>query len=165
MKFQLPTILRKIRTGSASQSSHLALGKKGEILAGNYIVQHGYRIIATNFILPIGYSLSGRQITGEIDIIAYDESSEPYTLAFIEVKTRTSTDIAAPEAAVDLRKQRQIIRTSKFYRRLMAVEDEPYRYDVVSIVARQESEALISLFRGYFNENRFANSGLKSPRI
>ena len=37
----------------------------------------------------------------------------------------------APERAVDLRKQRQIARAARRYRRLMNVTGEVYRYDVV----------------------------------
>src|SRR5258706_5005004 len=114
---------------------HLALGEQGEQLALEYLKTQGYRIVLTNFTVPIGYSSNGRQITGEIDIVAYDETSTPFTLAFIEVKTRTRSDIAAPEAAVDARKQRQIVRAARLYRRLMYLENEPYRYDVVGILA------------------------------
>src|ERR1051326_4973967 len=98
------------RSGPTSQ--HLALGARGERLALEHLKQQGYRIAVTNFTAPIGYGLSGRAITGEIDIIAYDESTHPPTLAFIEVKTRTSAEVAAPEAAVNLRKQRQITRAA-----------------------------------------------------
>lgn len=133
-------------------NAHLELGEKGEELALNFLIQNGYRIVATNFTLPIGYSRKGRPISGEIDIVAYDESSMPFTLVFIEVKTRTSSDIAAPEAAVDWRKRRQIIRTARLYRRLMALRDEPFRYDVVSVIFKQENMPNIKLLRGYFSE-------------
>jgi putative endonuclease len=135
------------------------LGKKGERLAAHFLKRLSYRIVATNFVSPIGYSRNGRQVTGEIDIIAYDESSIPYTLVFIEIKTRTSAEIAAPQAAVDLRKQRQIVRTSRVYRRLMSVENEPYRYDVISIVLAHNQDAEVTLLRGYFSELKFERSG------
>lgn len=135
-----------------SRASHLLLGELGERLALDYLEHHGYRIIATNFVVPIGYSQTGRPITGEIDIIAYDETKLPFTLAFVEVKTRTRSDIATPEAAVDLRKQRRIIRAARRYRRLMRVGDEAYRYDVIGIVTLPNLEAEISHLRGYFAE-------------
>lgn len=141
----------------AARPSHLALGELGERMAVAYLEQHGYRLVATNFVAPLGYSRNGRPITGEIDIVAYDESAHPFTLAFIEVKTRTSAEIAAPEAAVDLRKQRQIVRTARIYRQLMKVEAEPYRYDVVSIVIAPQTEAAVVLLRGHFSEQRFAH--------
>ncbi len=142
----------------STRPTHLLLGEKGERLAADYLEQRGYRIVATNFTLPIGYSLQGRKITGEIDIVAYDETAKPFILTFIEVKTRTRTDIAAPETAVDRRKQRQIIRTARLYRRLMAVQEEPYRYDVVTVVAVPNEMLEFSLLRGFFTETRFARS-------
>ncbi len=141
-----------------SRAQHLILGAKGERLAVEHLEQQGYRIVATNFTLPIGYSLQGRQITGEIDIVAYDETTQPFVLTFIEVKTRTRTDIAAPEAAVDRRKQRQIIRTARLYRRLMAVQEEPFRYDVITVVAAPNATEEISLLRGFFSEELFTRS-------
>jgi putative endonuclease len=142
--------------------SHLALGEYGEQLVVDYLKRQGYRIVATNFTTPIGYSLQGRQVTGEVDIIAYDESARPSTLAFIEVKTRSSDEIAAPEAAVDIRKQRQIIRASRVYRRITAVLDEPYRYDVVSVMAKPNAEPEITLRRAYFSERRFSRSSWRA---
>ncbi len=138
-----------------SAPSHLELGERGEELANRFLIQNGYRIVTTNFVTPIGYSRNGRQITGEIDIIAYDVSSKPFVLAFVEVKTRRSAEIAAPQSAVDLRKQRQIVRTARVYRRLMAIEDEPFRYDVVSIIIRPVEKFEATLLRGYFSERRF----------
>lgn len=137
---------------------HLKLGKLGEETAVTYLEEQGYQIVATNFIVPLGYSLNGRQVTGEIDIIAYDKTLCPYVLTFVEVKTRTRSDIAAPETAVDLRKQRQIVRAARLYRRLMRTGTEPFRYDVVSILAEPAKKMNVSLLRNYFTEQRFAQS-------
>jgi len=138
--------------------AHLALGEYGERLVAKHLKRQGYRIVATNFITPIGHSRAGRLITGEIDIVAYDESARPFTLAFIEVKTRSSDEIASPEAAVDIRKQRQIIRAARVYRRIIEVSEEPYRYDVVSVVMQSSGEPGVTLRRGYFSEQRFGRS-------
>jgi len=153
----LSNFLRKFRKAEV-RASHLALGAYGERLAVEYLGREGYRIVATNFITPIGYSAAGRQITGEIDIVAYDESARPYTLAFIEVKTRSSDEIAAPEAAVDVRKQRQIIRAARVFRRITDVSNEPYRYDVVSVIAQPDVQPEITVRRGYFSEQRLSQS-------
>lgn len=155
---KLSFLLRRRSANNVARPAHLALGEWGERKAVAYLEQRGYRIVATNFVAPLGYSRKGRPITGEIDIVAYDESARPFTLAFIEVKTRTSTELAAPEAAVDLRKQRQIVRTARIYRQLLKVEAEPYRYDVVSIVIAPQTEAAVVLLRGHFSEQRFAQS-------
>jgi len=157
-------LLRKLRKDKA-RPSHLALGEYGERLVAEYLKRQGYRIVATNFITPIGHSRTGRQITGEIDIVAYDESVRPFTLAFIEVKTRSSDEIAAPETAVDIRKQRQIIRAARVYRRITEVSEEPYRYDVASVVIKPGAKPAVTLRRGYFSEQRFGQSGWRKRDI
>jgi putative endonuclease len=148
--------VRMARRGAAAP--HLEIGELGEKMAAGFLQDEGYRVVALNFTTPIGYSRTGRPLTGEIDIIAYDESSLPFTLAFIEVKTRTKTEIAAPESAVDRRKQRRIARAARIYRRLLAVENEPYRYDVVSIVITPNGEPRPTLLRGYFSERSFVEN-------
>ncbi len=73
--------------------------------------------------------------------------------------------MAAPEAAVNLRKQRQITRAARVYRRLLRLEGEPYRYDVVSVLATPEATAEITLRPDYFTEQRFRRSAWWSQRI
>jgi putative endonuclease len=139
-------------------AKHLAVGQFGEKLAAEYLAHTGYQLVASNFTTPIGYSLHGRSITGEIDLVAYDKTAQPFTLVFVEVKTRSSKEFAAPQAAVDLRKQRQIIKTARIYRRLLRVTEEPFRYDVVSILLHPKQTAEIELLRDYFSETTFARS-------
>lgn len=106
--------------------------------------------MAVNFRTPIGRGLGGRKVTAEIDILAYDGD----VLAFVEVKTRSSDDVVAPERAVDLRKQRQIARAARRYRRMMKVSEERYRYDVVTVIPRAGGYE-IELLRGYFDDGVF----------
>jgi putative endonuclease len=153
----LSNLLRKFRNEKA-RPSHLALGEYGERMVVDSLKRQGYRIVAVNFIAPIGHSRGGRQITGEIDIVAYDESARPFTLAFIEVKTRSSDEFAAPETAVDIRKQRQIIRAAYVYRRINEVSEEPYRFDVASVLVKPGVAPSVTLRRGYFSEQRFIRS-------
>lgn len=155
----LSNLLKKLRNEKEKpRPSHLALGEYGERLVAEYLKRQGYRIVAANFIAPIGHGKNGRQITGEVDIIAYDESTRPFTLVFIEVKTRSSDEIAQPETAVDIRKQRQIIRAARVYRRGAGVSGELYRYDVVSVVMKSGGAPVVTLRRGYFSERRFSRS-------
>lgn len=139
---------------SLQQAPHLALGARGEMLAAGFLRAEGYRLVATNFSAPIGRTEGGRMLQGEIDIIAYDETCDPPVLAFIEVKTRSGSEVASPLSAVDRRKQRRIIRTARLYRRLLRIADEPYRYDVVGIVYAKGAGPQIELRRGYFSERR-----------
>ena len=148
LKRQLP------KATDTARAAHLRLGERGEALALDYLKSHeGYEIVATNFRVPLGRSLTGQKLTGEIDIIAYDGA----TLCFVEVKTRSSDEFIAPERAVDLRKQRQIARAARRYRRLMNVTSEVYRYDVVTVIARAGG-AQIELLRSYFDDHIFQRS-------
>ena len=140
----------KKRLAKRERAAHLELGRRGEAAALAYLKRrHGYEIVATNFLVPLGRSLAGRKLTGEIDIVAYDGP----VLVFVEVKTRSSDEFAAPERAVDLRKQRQIARAARRYRRLMNVAGEVYRYDVVTVVAQGGER--VELLRGYFDDRVF----------
>jgi putative endonuclease len=137
-----------------AHAAHLALGERGERMALDYLTKYeGYQIVATNFLVPLGRGLRGQKQTAEIDVIAYDRN----VLAFVEVKTRTSDDLAAPDRAVDLRKQRQIARAARRYRQLMKVIEEPYRYDVVTVLPGENEDA-IELLRGYFDDRIFLRS-------
>lgn len=140
---------RRVAEGAA----HLALGERGEQLALNYLADKGYRIVATNFRVPLGRGFRGQKLNAEIDVVAYDGE----TLAFVEVKTRTSDCVASPERAVDLRKQRQIARAAKRYRQLMKVTHEPYRYDVVTLLL-EPGRREIELLRGHFDDGVFRRS-------
>ncbi|MFN0120320.1 MAG: YraN family protein [Blastocatellia bacterium] len=139
----------------SASMTNAQLGALGEQLALRYLEAHGYRLAVTNYTTPVGRSLTGRVVTGEIDIIAYDESGAEATLCFIEVKTRSTADIALPEAAVDLRKQRQIIRAARIYRRILQLNHEPFRYDVVTVLMQGTGPPRISLLRGQFSEAVF----------
>ena len=151
MIYGLKTILTR---GYARRAPHLELGERGERVALDYLTDYeGYRIVAINFRVPLGRGLHGQKLTAEIDVIAYDGD----TLAFVEVKTRTSADLAAPERAVDLKKQRQIARAARRYRQLMKVIEEPYRYDVVTVLPSAKGDD-IELLRGYFDDRVFQRS-------
>jgi putative endonuclease len=136
---------------------HLELGRRGEKLAAIFLESEGYRLVAANFTLPVGRNTRGAIVNGEIDIIAYDG----VTLCFVEVKTRTSDDFAAPEANVDRRKQRQITRTARAYRKMFGLVECDYRYDVVSVVLPKdngEGKSLspkIELLKNFWTDEKF----------
>ena len=127
-------------------SPALTLGKLGEAYAAAYLEQLGYRLVAANFTLPVGRNLRGVVVNAEIDIVAY----EAETLCFVEVKTRASDWFAPPHVNVDLRKRRQVARAARAYRRLFELENQPYRYDVVTVVLPPDSTAQIELIRNYW---------------
>lgn len=128
-----------------------ATGSRGERLAAEYIAREGYRIVLANFKAPIGRNSKGVQVTGEIDLIALDAD----TLCFIEVKTRRSEDFGGPLSAVDLRKQRQITRTARVYKRLFGLFEMKQRFDVVTVVFEKGLGPHIELHRNFWTESKF----------
>lgn len=127
------------------------LGIRGEALAADHLRANGYRIVLANFKVPVGRNSRGAQVTGEIDLIALDGE----TLVFIEVKTRRSDEFTPLTSNVDIRKQRQITRTAKVYRRIFNVWGMPYRFDVVSVLIPNHSEPEIEINKGFWHESQF----------
>ena len=128
-----------------------SLGELGENLAADFLVNDGYRLVISNFKVPVGRNSKGVQVTGEIDIIALDGE----TLVFIEVKTRRSDAFTPVITNVDTRKQRQIIRTAKVYRKIFNIREMPIRYDVVTVLVPKHAERTIELTKGFWNESKF----------
>ena len=127
-------------------SPGIELGQLGEAYAAAYLEQLGYRLVAANFTLPVGRNLRGAVVNAELDLIAYDQQ----TLCFIEVKTRASDWFAPPQANIDLRKRRQIARAARAYRELFELEDQSYRFDVVTVVLAAPEPPRVDLLRNYF---------------
>jgi putative endonuclease len=127
------------------------VGRIGEELAAEFLQKNGYRLVLANFKVPIGRNSRGVAVTGEIDLIALDEN----ILCFIEVKTRSSDEFASPFSAVDIRKQRQITRTARVYRKIFRLQTIKFRYDVVSVVLEKNTEPKIELVKNFWNESKF----------
>jgi len=136
---------------------HLALGRRGEELAAEHLRAAGYQLVARNFKLDVGRDRRGAPVQAELDLVA----CEGPTLCFVEVKTRASDWFAAPEANVDLRKQRQLARAARAYRRLFGLAGAPSRYDVVSVVLPppdadgRQPPPRVELLRGFFTDDKF----------
>ena len=122
-----------------------SLGQLGESYAAAYLDQLGYRLVAANFTLPVGRNLRGAIVNAEIDLIGYDGD----TLCFVEVKTRASDWFAPPQVNVDRRKRRQITRAARVYRQMLGLEDEPHRFDVVTVIMN-DTTPKIELLRNFF---------------
>src|SRR5262249_18906036 len=139
---------------------HFELGKFGEQLAIEHLERAGYRIVAANFSLPIGRNTRDVIVNAEIDVVAYDGT----TLCFIEVKTRASDDFAPPQANVDLRKRRQIARAARGYRRMFGLMKAGYRYDVVTVVTKPDSEEpRIELLKNFWTDEQLRKRNWHNP--
>lgn len=147
----------QVENNAAEIAPHLALGQRGEEFAAAFLERAGYALVAANFKLPVGRNLRGALVQAEIDLVAYEGD----VLCFVEVKTRASDWFAPPEQNVDRRKQRQITRAARAYRRTFGLTNIPYRYDVVSVVlphADADESApnpRIELLRNFWTEAKF----------
>jgi putative endonuclease len=114
------------------------LGRTGEDRAARFLVSRGYRILERNY--------STR--SGEIDLIALHLG----TVAFIEVKTRSSDAFGAPELAVNQRKQQRMIKAALGYIKLRKLHQVPCRFDVVAINTANEQQ--VELIQNAFEMDR-----------
>jgi len=103
-------------------ATHNELGKKGEIIAQEYLIEQGYHILKTNW----------RFGKAEIDIIAKKED----LIVVIEVKTRSSEHYGKPEIFVNKKKMKLLLEAINHY-----VEENNYeneiRFDIISIIINQ----------------------------
>ncbi len=110
---------------------------KREALARKLLKKNGFKILKRNHVSKYG----------EIDIIAYHKG----TISFVEVKTRQSEYFGSPELAVTREKRKRIIRTALNYLIINHVEDIDYRFDVVSILFKEDdNKPDIELFESAF---------------
>ena len=96
------------------------LGKEGEELARDHLLEKGYKILHRNW-------KSGKK---EIDIIAENKDF----VVFIEVKTRTDDYLMHPRHAVTSEKQKSIIYAADSYLKRYNINKES-RFDVISIIS------------------------------
>ena len=98
-------------------------GRDGETLAAAYLISKGARVIARN------WRPSRAGVRGEIDIIAQIGEF----LCFIEVKTRASDQMGAPQEAVGAAKQKQISRLALAYLSTQELAEVACRFDVIEV--------------------------------
>lgn len=94
------------------------LGADSEDRAANYLIERGYTLVTRRY----------RARRGELDLVALDGE----TLVFVEVKQRTSEEVA-PEAAVGSLKARRIGQAAVEYLRASGEAGREVRFDVIAI--------------------------------
>ena len=110
----------RVTTPTASRHHNQRLGELGERIAERWLVQHGWRVLQRRF----------RDGHRDVDLIAEREG----TVAFVEVKARTSTDFGDPVEAVHWRKRRELSRSARMWITRHGRRDESYRFDVIGVV-------------------------------
>lgn len=118
--------------------AHLATGQRGETLAYWYLRRAGYTIVARN----------RRLHGGELDLIGWDGP----VLAFVEVKTRTSSVAGPPEEAVNRSKRKRIIKAANHYMRQIQRKSLTYRFDITSVAWDPQAGFQVRLIKDAFKE-------------
>lgn len=114
---------------------HNVFGKQGEALAVQYLVDHQYHILHTNW----------RFGKLEADIVAQKND----IVIFVEVKTRASIEYGEPELFVDEKKQKNYIRLANHYM-IQFKRHEEARFDIISVVLNPAEGVKITHFENAF---------------
>ena len=100
-------------------AQHNELGKKGEQLAVNFLIENNYNIVERNY----------RFEKAEVDIIAQKEN----ILAIVEVKTRSSIDFGNPQDFVKPKQIKNLVKAVDEYVTANDLDVE-VRFDIIAIV-------------------------------
>ena len=120
----------------AGMDHRQALGRRGEDLACAELEKRGYVIVDRRF----------RTRCGELDIVARDGG----VLVFVEVRARSGCSFGTPFESVTWKKRQRLSRMAATYLCVKRLPVTPCRFDVVSIVERQDTHT-IELVRGAFD--------------
>lgn len=115
-----------------------AIGKRGEMLASEYLAGQGVEIIGRNI----------RTAYGEIDLIG----QEGERILFVEVKTLKSRKFGHPEVSVNAKKKDHMIQSALAYLQENNLLEWEWRIDVVSIEMCSDGKPEIQWFRNAIHE-------------
>lgn len=117
-------------------AQHNKLGKKGEQLAIDFLVNHHYDILERNY----------RFEKAEVDIIAQKKD----VLAIVEVKTRSTTDFGNPQDFVKPKQIKNLVKAVNEY----VVEndlDVEVRFDIIAIVKKDKDYDITHLENAFYH--------------
>ncbi len=113
------------------------LGKLGEETAVQFLREKGYKIKEVNYTFG----------KGELDIIALDGD----ITVFVEVKSRQNLEMGDPVYGVTPAKVKQIKRIAELYLYDRNIEEIECRFDVVTVLFREEQDPLIEHYINAFD--------------
>lgn len=99
--------------------STIDFGKRGEEVAKNYLLEHGFTIRDTNW----------RWGHRELDIVAQKNA----TLHIVEVKTRRANFLVEPQASVNRRKQQHTVAAANAYVQRFNLTFD-VQFDIITVV-------------------------------
>jgi putative endonuclease len=95
-------------------------GKRGEMLAKNFLLEKGWSFVGENIRTPFG----------EIDLIFAHQDE----IIFIEVKSRHSAKFGFPEESVNARKISHLTKSAEYYIEKHKITLIP-RFDIIAIIS------------------------------
>ncbi|RYG10174.1 MAG: YraN family protein [Chitinophagaceae bacterium] len=108
-------------------AQHNDLGKRGERLAKQFLIQKGYEILDENWVYD----------RAEVDLIAYLNR----VIVFVEVKARTSTGFGLPEDFVGTAKHQNMADAADAYLEIMNHNGE-IRFDIISVLFSPNTQTI-----------------------
>lgn len=105
-------------------------GQRGEDIAAAYLHRRGYKILHKNLRLD----------RFELDIVARKKD----TIVFVEVRSRTSSEISAPEETIGFTKRQHLRAAARRYMTKYGEPDINYRFDVIGVLLSEGAEPKIS---------------------
>lgn len=112
------------------------IGDEGEDLAAAYLESKGYTILERNYFFE----------HAEVDIVAYDEIS----IVFVEVKFRSNTHFGEPEDHISDEKMTYVFKAAEAWLYERKMDRSPVRFDVISIVRKNNEAPQIKHFEDAF---------------
>ena len=112
-------------------------GQRGEAAAAKFYLKQGCRLLAHNF----------RTRMGELDLVVQEPDG---TVVICEVKTRAPDSMTTPAEAVDVHKQRRLIRAAQAYLQQKELSDFPVRFDVADVNPLDSGRWMVHIIRGAF---------------
>lgn len=106
-----------------------------------FLESNGYVVLDRNY----------RFQRAEIDLVCFEPTDDGRgELVFAEVKTRSGLKFGRPEEAVSEQKRRYIVRAAQAYLHERRLEKSVCRFDVISVVLRDDGEPEIEHFKRAF---------------
>lgn len=117
-------------------AEHNALGKKGEKLAIDFLVDKGYDILEKNY----------RYLKSEVDIIAQKDG----VVVAVEVKTRSTPEFGNPQDFVKLKQIQSLVKAIHNY--IVDKDlDVEVRFDIIAIIKNKSGTRIEHLEDAFYH--------------
>ncbi len=110
------------------------IGAKGETIAEQYLIDHGYQILEKNWRI---YHL-------EVDIIAFKNN----VISIFEVKLRKTDFFGSPESFVSKSKQQNLIKAAHYYMQNKNIDSE-IQFDILSIIYNNKQTKIEHIIQAF----------------